>query len=70
MTEPKIVQLLPADGWMTAFRDEDGKELILPLLAWALLDNGDVRPLDVDSDGAVDFATDTTNFIRVFRPGT
>lgn len=49
---PKIVQLLPADGWQ-AVHCQDGKPFTSPLLCWALLQTPDARDDDDAEFGEV-----------------
>lgn len=50
----RIVQLLPGNGW-NIWRYTD-KPIASPLIGWALLANGEVVPLDSDTNGIVDDA--------------
>ena len=43
-----IVQLIPGGGWLV--KRSDG---VTPVVAWALHQDGSVRPLDTDSHGTV-----------------
>lgn len=61
-----IVQLIPADGWVAVYRD-DNTELRAPLVAWALRRDGQVVPLDTDPAGDVGDPRETSNFDRVER---
>ncbi len=40
MAERKIAQIMPANGWAAIF-DEDGDELVTPLVGWALVQDGE-----------------------------
>lgn len=48
-----ITQIIPAPGWWAIHIEEDGTEARSPLVAWALLNNGEVVPLDADTTGDV-----------------
>lgn len=66
MNDPHhIVQIIPGTGWWAHYSHDDGDSSSSPIVAWALLANGDVRALDTDRNGDVDFATDITNFERI-----
>lgn len=64
---PKILQMMPADGWYAFFREEDDTIDFEPLVCFALTENADgvneVRPMFWQDDyGSVDFADDYDNF--------
>lgn len=61
-----IVQLIPADGWVAIYKDEE-TELRAPLVAWGLRRDGQVVPLDTDPEGDVGDPRETANFDRVER---
>ena len=61
-----IVQLIPADGWVAVYKDDD-TELRAPLVGWALRRDGQVVPLDTDPAGDVGDPRETSNFHRVER---
>lgn len=66
MTAPKIIQMMPAEGWYAFFRNEEDDSLNFePLVCFALTENSDgeteVRPM-FWQDSYVDFADDYDNF--------
>lgn len=64
--DTRIVQLIPADGWVAVYKDND-TELRAPLVAWALRRDGEVIPLDTNPEGDVGDPRKTSNFHRVER---
>lgn len=66
-SDPKrIVQIIPATGWSAHYSAPGGNGLdSSPLVAWALLANGEVRALDSDQHGITDFADEQANFVRI-----
>lgn len=65
-----IIQIIPGGDWKVRYKEDDGQTTTAPVVAWALLDDGSVEPLDVDRNGLVDFARPISNFdgIEVMRP--
>jgi hypothetical protein len=65
MIAPKIVQMMPADGWYAFFKDEDGGMDYEPLVCFALTSNAEgeteIRPMSWQ-DGFVDFCDEYDNF--------
>lgn len=65
ITAPKILQMMPAEGWYAFFKDEDESLNFEPLVCFALTENTDgeteVRPM-FWQDNYVDFADDYDNF--------
>lgn len=53
-TEDKIVQLIPATGWLVTYNAGQDDECTEPLVAWGLCSDGSVVPLGTDSGGQVD----------------
>lgn len=51
---PRIVQIMPADGWRVEYTNGDGPVWDTPLAGWGLLADGEVVPLDADPDGFVE----------------
>lgn len=45
-----IRQIIPAVGWWTKWRDDDGKVGYLPVAAWALTADDEVVGMDSDSN--------------------
>jgi len=64
MSDRKIVQLLPADGWFAVYENDDGSEIKSALSCWALVRDaeGDTSVMGMDAADYVDFAEDTKNF--------
>lgn len=74
----KILQIMPAEGWIAWYKDEHGAELYHdPLVCWALVEPlpEDLEGLDptlwryvvgivVDADGVSEVASDIDNFSR------
>ncbi|WP_200329613.1 hypothetical protein [Leucobacter sp. L43] len=66
MNDPEhIVQIIPGGAWNVFYSNKEGGTFSSPVVAWALLANGDVRAMDVDRNGLVDFATSINNFHRI-----
>ncbi|MEW5894125.1 MAG: hypothetical protein AB1697_13420 [Pseudomonadota bacterium] len=66
ITAPRILQMMPAEGWYAFFRNEEDDSLNFePLVCFALTENSDgeteVRPM-FWQDSHVDFADDYDNF--------
>ena len=58
-----IVQIMDAPpGLQLKFRDEDGNTISWRPLCFALTASGEIRYMDVDSDGMIDFADECANF--------
>jgi hypothetical protein len=66
MDHTRIVQIIPADGWVAVYKDDDA-ELRAPLVAWALRQDGEVVPLDTDPGGDVGDPREAGNFHRIER---
>lgn len=66
LDDEQIVQLIPADGWVAVYRDEEA-EVRAPLVAWGLRRDGEVVPLDTDPSGTVGDPRETAGFDRVER---
>lgn len=64
--DARIVQLIPADGWVAVYKDED-VEVRAPLVAWGLRRDGQVVPLDTAPEGDVGDPRETAGFDRVER---
>lgn len=45
-----IKQIIPATGWWTKWKNDDGKVGYLPVAVWALTADGDVVGMDSDSN--------------------
>lgn len=64
-TAPKIIQMMPAEGWYAFFKEEDDSMNFEPLVCFALTENADgeteIRPM-FWQDSYVDFADDYDNF--------
>ena len=70
MNDPEhIVQIIPGGAWSVFYSNKEGGTFSGPVVAWALLANGDVRAMDVDRNGLVDFATSISNFHRIEATG-
>jgi len=75
MTEDdKIVQIMPAEGWVAAFEDEDGEEQIAALTCFALVETEEegkvyrsVRPMIWSDEGIIDFADEDDTFTGLSR---
>lgn len=61
----RIVQIIPGTGWRAHYRRPEGSTFSSPIVAWALLANGDVRALDVDQTGLTDYVDQLANFVRI-----
>ena len=47
-----LIQLIPADGWILE-RESEGRRWTSGIVGWGLKSNGDVVPLESDSEGYV-----------------
>lgn len=45
MDKPKVIQIIPCDGWTVAIGNVGDDKRQQPVAAWGLLDNGEVVPL-------------------------
>ncbi len=61
----KYVQIMPAPSNLYAIYDNDGEELESKIIMFALMENGDIEMLDVDSDGWIDDVRESSNFKRI-----
>ncbi|PBC96183.1 hypothetical protein BX281_4198 [Streptomyces sp. Ag82_O1-15] len=69
--DPKInpvVAALPGGGWRVAYEQEDGTVEISPLLAWLVLADGQMIPMDAGHDGSVNDPRTTGNFAGMSHP--
>jgi hypothetical protein len=74
-----ILQIMPADGWVAVFQDEDGslsETVRVPLFAWAIVREIDkktaytqVTGLHIDDEGQVCEACWCEGFLRYERLG-
>jgi len=66
MSEPKIRQIIPAEGWFALFTDEEDDALLEPLTSFALVEDEDgfteVRPMSWQGS-AIDFADEAEGFL-------
>jgi len=75
MTEnDKIVQIMPAEGWVAAYQDEDGEEQFSALTCFALVESNEdgktyrtVRPMIWGDEGMIDFADEGDTFTGLSR---
>lgn len=58
MNKHDVVQIIPADGWYARYRDEEGGEFHVRLIAWALLRSGKVVGVDTDMAGVMQVLCD------------
>lgn len=67
---PKILQIIPADGWQAHFTADDGPEITDPLVCFALVGAEDgspqVRPM-YETDIGIDFCDETGNFSHISK---
>lgn len=71
MTE-RIVQIMPADGWKAVYVNGDGVVAVVPLVGWALVEDGEGRRHVDGLDGRGDVITLCDNMVgfQVFEaPG-
>jgi hypothetical protein len=66
--DPPVVAALPGAGWRAEFRDDDGSLDSVPLTAWLVYADGNIKPADVESSGEADDPTTVSNFVRLFHP--
>ena len=64
MRKKKILQIIPAEGWQYVCKDDDGSEMVDPLVCWALveLDTGDRAVEGMAFGDYIDFVEDLVNF--------
>ena len=65
MADRKIVQIMPAPGWVAIF-DEEDDELISPLVGWALVQDGSggQAVVGLAASDKVELCDDQSNFVR------
>lgn len=53
---PKVISIMPADGWYAIYREEGEKPGTYPvkIVCVALYDDGDIRFMEADDDGTID----------------
>ncbi len=72
LSAPKILQIIPADGWYAFFKEEEGSLDSAPLVCFALVENADggneVRPMFWNESQA-EFADDYDNFEGIEKLG-
>jgi len=64
--EEKIIQIIPApDNIYALYKDDDDPEnpMEIKVVCFALTDQGDVLPMDMDNNGVVGEVQEVTNFI-------
>lgn len=64
MTNNKIVQIIPGDGWMARFPDRK-----MRVVAFGLREDGTVVPLIASDDGNIVDASASSTFQAVFYSG-
>ena len=75
MTEhDRIVQIMPAEGWVASFQDEDGEEQLSALTCFALVETDEdgktyrsVRPMIWSDEGLIDIADEADTFAGLSR---
>ncbi|MEU2434500.1 hypothetical protein ABZ611_34345 [Streptomyces sp. NPDC007861] len=65
-----VVAALPGGGWFTEYKQDDGSVQAYPLVAWLVLADGEMIPMDAAVDGFVQDPRETGNFHRLFHPDT
>ncbi|MFJ3806784.1 hypothetical protein ACIPWE_10520 [Streptomyces sp. NPDC090073] len=63
-----VVAALPGGGWISEFGQEDGSIETYPLLAWLVLADGEMIPMDVSVNGYAQDPRDAGNFRRMIHP--
>ncbi|MHC4621725.1 MAG: DUF6253 family protein [Planctomycetota bacterium] len=61
----RILSIIPASGWHSVYRPDDGSTQVFPLVCWALVetDEGDTVVAGLDAgDNYVDYAENMDNF--------
>lgn len=62
----RIVQIMPADGWLEEYEEPDGSITVEPLVGWGLKADGSVVPLNfIDHQSG---AVEVEDHVRVFHP--
>jgi len=63
--KPKIIQIIPAQGIVAVYTDEDtGGEFKCPVQVIALDDEGEIELIEFDSSGWADSPATASNFLR------
>lgn len=57
---PRIIQIMPADGWRVRYLSENDADSEEPLMGWGLQTDGEVIPLSADAYGYVKPLHDVT----------
>ncbi|MFH8417065.1 hypothetical protein [Streptomyces collinus] len=63
-----IVAALPGGGWFTEYEQDDGSVETYPLVAWLVLADAEMIPMDASTNGFVQDPRDVGNFQRLFHP--
>ncbi len=72
MDDPKIISIIPADGWSAVYLETKPPGFILcPLVCWALVEDpcGDRRIAGMDGWDYVDYVNETSNFYCYVHSG-
>ena len=68
MADPKILQMMPAEGWFALFSDEENDILMEPLVCFALVEDEDgyteIRPMNWQGT-AVDYTDEADGFLGI-----
>lgn len=67
--DPRVVQLMPADGWRIYRDDEEGGLWWCPVVAWALKSDGSIEPVETDYTGYADTSDKIDGVIRHISEG-
>lgn len=71
----KVIAALPGAGWSAKFADDDddasddGASSNIPLVAWVVFDDGEVKPVWMGVDGYGDDPCSFGNFVCLVPPG-
>ena len=63
MSKPKILQIMPAPGWGAMLATEEGDEAVVPLVAWAIVEDAEgTRVVGMVADDEVELCDAIPDF--------
>ncbi|MEV5958356.1 hypothetical protein AB0M11_32180 [Streptomyces sp. NPDC051987] len=63
-----VVAALPGGGWRAEYKQADGSVQAYPLIAWLVLADGQMIPMDTYTDGEAHDPRRVGNFSRLYHP--
>ncbi|MFC8406754.1 hypothetical protein ACWEQ5_13595 [Streptomyces griseoincarnatus] len=63
-----VVAALPGGGWIAEFKQDDGSVETYPLVAWLVLADGEMIPMDASASGDAQDPREVANFQRMYHP--